>query len=120
MSVNATAATALGSRTAAEAGTAEYQDILRNPKFQTLVSSRNAFGWTLSLLMLFIYLGFILLVAFDKPLLAQKVGGGTTSLGIVLGLVVILSAFVVTGIYVVRANGRFDDLTEQLKREVGR
>ncbi len=116
MSVNATAAAAMESRV----GMGEYETILRSPSFQALVSSRNRLGWTLSILMLFIYLGFILLVAYDKPLLAQKIGGGTISLGIVLGLGVILSAFVVTGVYVVRANGRFDELTEQLKREVGR
>lgn len=104
----------------AEARTGNGQAILRHPKFQTLVSSRNKFAWTLSLLMLFVYLGFILLVAFDKPLLAQKLGGGAISLGMVPGLGVILSAFVLTGIYVVWANGRFDDLTEQLRREVGR
>ena len=120
MSVNATAAAAVESRMTAGVGAGEYQAILRSPQFQALVSSRNRFGWTLSLLMLFIYLGFILLVAYDKPLLAQKVGGGTISLGIVLGLGVILCAFALTAVYVVRANGRFDKLTEQLKREVGR
>ncbi len=121
MSVNATAPAALGGRTAAGANTSNYQNILRNPKFQELVSSRGKFGWTLSVLMLVIYLGFILLVAFDKPLLAQKIASGSSiSLGIVLGLGVILSAFVLTGVYVVRANGRFDDLTEQLKQEMGR
>ena len=120
MSVNATATDAMQSRVAADVGAGEYQAILRSPSFQALVSSRNKFGWTLSVLMLVIYLGFILLVAYDKPLLAQKIGGGTISLGIVLGLGVIVSAFVVTGIYVVRANGRFDELTEQVKREVGR
>ena len=120
MSVNATAAAPVGSRMTTDVGASDYQGILRNPSFQALVASRNKFGWTLSILMLFIYLGFILLVAFDKPLLAQKIGGGTISLGIVLGLGVILSAFVLTGVYVVRANGRFDELTEQLKREVGR
>ncbi len=120
MNVNATAATAVESRVTADVGAGDYQTILRNPSFQELVASRNKFVWTLSLLMLFIYLGFILLVAFDKPLLAQKVAGGTTSLGIVLGLAVIISAFILTGIYVTRANGRFDALTERLKREVGR
>lgn len=120
MSVNGTATAAMKSRVAADVGAGEYQAILRSPSFQALVSSRNKFGWTLSILMLVIYLGFILLVAYDKPLLAQKLGGGTISLGIVLGLGVIVSAFVLTAIYVVRANGRFDELTEQLKREVGR
>ena len=119
MNVNATAAAAMGRRAAMDVGASNYASILRHPSFQELVSSRNRFGWTLSLLMLLIYLGFILLVAFDKSLLAQKVGGGTTSLGIVLGLGVILCAFILTGLYVVRANGRFDALTEQLKREMG-
>ena len=120
MSVNATGAVAMESRVGADVGAGEYQAILRSPSFQALVSSRNRFGWTLSILMLAIYLGFILLVAYDKPLLAQKIGGGTISLGIVLGLGVIVSALVLTGVYVARANGRFDELTEQLKREVGR
>jgi len=97
-----------------------YQDILRNPKFQELTRQRSGFAWTLSIIMLAIYLGFILLVAFGKGFLATKVGGGVTSLGILLGLGVIVSAFVLTGIYVQRANSRFDRLTEDLTREVTR
>lgn len=92
--------------------------ILRNPKFQELVRTRSGFAWTLSAVMLAIYLGFIFLVAFAKPLMAMKVGGGVTSLGIVLGLVVIVSAFLLTGIYVRRANSRFDDLTRDLTKEL--
>jgi uncharacterized membrane protein (DUF485 family) len=68
--------------------------------------------------MLVIYFGFILLVAFAKPLLATKIGDGVTSFGIILGLGVIVSAFVLTGIYVQRANSRFDELTRRLKREL--
>jgi len=94
--------------------------ILLNPKFQELVRRRSSFAWTLSAIMLAIYLGFILLVAFGKELLATKIGDGVTSLGIVLGLGVIVSAFVLTGIYVQRANGRFDKLTDDLTREVTR
>jgi uncharacterized membrane protein (DUF485 family) len=68
--------------------------------------------------MLVIYFGFILLVAFAKPLLATKIGDGVTSLGIILGLGVILSAVVLTGIYVQRANSRFDEMTRHLTREI--
>ena len=64
------------------------------------------------------YFGFILLVAFARDLMALKIGGGVTSLGIVLGLVVIVSAFLLTGIYVQRANSRFDDLTRDLTKEI--
>ena len=94
------------------------QAILASPNYQELVTSRRSLAWTLSIAILAVYLCFIFLVAFDKPLLATKVSG-TTSLGIVLGLVVIVIAFLLTAIYVVRANGRFDELTNRLRSEVG-
>ena len=96
----------------------DYNQVLRSPRFQELVRQRTRFAWTLSIVMLVIYFGFILLVAFAKPLLATKIGDGVTSLGIILGLGVILSAFVLTGIYVQRANSRFDELTRHLTREI--
>ncbi len=96
----------------------DYSQLLRSPHFQELVRQRTRFTWTLSLVMLVIYFGFILLVAFAKPLLATKVGDGVTSLGIILGLGVIFSAFILTGIYVQRANSRFDELTRHLTREI--
>ena len=96
----------------------DYNQLLRSPRFQELVRQRTRFAWTLSIAMLVIYFGFILLVAFAKPLLATKIGDGVTSLGIILGLGVIVSAFVLTGIYVQRANSRFDELTRHLTREI--
>jgi uncharacterized membrane protein (DUF485 family) len=96
----------------------DYNQVLRSPRFQELVRQRTRFAWTLSIAMLVIYFGFILLVAFAKPLLATKIGDGVTSLGIILGLGVILSAFVLTGIYVQRANSRFDEMTRHLTREI--
>jgi uncharacterized membrane protein (DUF485 family) len=98
--------------------TNDYERVLRNPSFQQLVRQRAGFAWTLSIIMLIIYFGFILLVAFAKPLLATKIGEGVTSLGILLGLGVIVSAFVLTGIYVQRANSRFDELTRNLTKEL--
>lgn len=94
--------------------------IINNPRFQELVRERSSFAWALSIVMLVIYYGFILLVAFGKGLLATKIGGGVTSLGIVIALLVIISAFVLTGIYTYRANSRFDELTESLTRELTR
>ena len=48
----------------------------------------------------------------------MKIGGGVTSLGILLGLAVIVAAFVLTGIYVYRANSRFDEITRSLQRDL--
>jgi uncharacterized membrane protein (DUF485 family) len=93
--------------------------IVHSPQFQQLIAERTRFGWTLTILMLVVYFGFIGLIAFDKSLLAVKVGG-TASLGLFAGVFVILFAFMLTGIYVVRANTRFDALSETLRREFGR
>lgn len=92
----------------------DTQAVLRSPNFQTLVRERSRFAWTLSIVMLAVYLAFILLVAFAHELMATKIRGGPTSLGIVLGLAVIVFAFLLTGVYVSRANSRFDDLTRDI------
>lgn len=93
--------------------------VAEHPTFQTLVRERTRFGWILTVLMLLVYFGFIGLIAFDKALLATKVGG-TASLGFYLGMFVIVFAFVLTGIYVARANTRFDRLSAELARSLAR
>ena len=96
----------------------DHRRVLNNPKFQELVRERSGFAWMLSGAMLIIYYGFILMVAFAKPLLAAKVGGGVTTVGIMIGLGVIVSAFVLTGLYVQRANSRFDELTRNVVKDL--
>ncbi len=91
--------------------------IQRNPKYQQLKQTRNRFGWTLTLLMLVVYYGYIGLIAFDKAFLAKPLGTGVTSIGIPIGMAVIVFSIVITGIYVRRANGEFDDLTRQILKE---
>jgi uncharacterized membrane protein (DUF485 family) len=96
---------------------ASYARIRQNPKFAELVQQRNALARALTVAMLVIYFGFILLVAFAPGFLAIKIGTVTT-IGIPLGLLVIVSAFVLTGIYVAKANTSFDRLNDELLREV--
>jgi uncharacterized membrane protein (DUF485 family) len=88
-----------------------------NAKFHQLVSMRRSFAWVLAAIMLAIYFGFILMLAFDKSLLALKIGNSIISWGIPIGLGVIVSAFVLTGIYVRRANAQFDRLTREIVEE---
>lgn len=95
------------------------QNILDNPKFAELIRKRSAYQWTLSIIMLVIYFGFILIVAFGKGFLAQPlVAGGVMTIGIPIGVAVIVSAFILTGIYVNRANGEFDELNRQILEEL--
>lgn len=92
--------------------------IASHPKYLELKSKRSSFGWTLTILMMIVYYGFIMLVAFDKALLAKPIGAGVTTLGMPIGLGVILFTVLITGLYVRRANSEFDALTEELTRGV--
>ncbi|MDM0002259.1 DUF485 domain-containing protein [Variovorax sp. J22P240] len=92
--------------------------ILRDPNYQALKSKRSRFGWWLTAAMMVVYYGFILLVAFDKPFLATRLGSGVTTIGMPLGLGVIVFTIVITGIYVHRANGEYDRLTDEIAKAV--
>ena len=81
-----------------------------DPNFKKLVHERSSFGWTLSIVILVIYYGYIALVAFAPGLIALKLAGSIT-FGIVLGAAIIVISIVLTGIYVMRANAEYDDLT---------
>ncbi len=94
------------------------QAMMANPKFQALVKARSRLGWTLTAVMLVIYYGFILLIATDGGFLAQIVAGSTTSLGLLVGLGVLFSAFILVAIYVAVANTKFDRMTAELNREI--
>ena len=94
--------------------------IQKNPKYQELRKKRSSFGWLLTLLMMVVYYGYIALIAFNKPFLAQPVGAGVTTLGIPIGLGVIVFTIVITGIYVRRANGEFDQLTKDILKDASK
>jgi len=92
--------------------------IAAHPRYRDLKTRRTRLGWTLTALMLVVYYGFVLLVAFDKPLLARRLGDGVTTLGMPLGLGVILFTIAITAYYVRRANAEFDALSDAVVREV--
>ncbi|MEO5339279.1 MAG: DUF485 domain-containing protein [Magnetococcus sp. MYC-9] len=94
------------------------QRIKENPKYKELVAKRAGFAWFLSIIMLVIYYAFIVLVAFMPKSLGTKISPDSViSVGIPLGVLIIVMAFILTGIYVSRANGQFDELTRQIKEE---
>lgn len=88
-----------------------------SPTYQKLVTTRSTFAWIMTILMMFAYYGYILLVAFNKELLASKIGSGVTSLGVPMGLGVIVFTILITNIYVRRANSEFDEMTAQIVKE---
>lgn len=94
--------------------------IAAHPSYIELKRKRNRFGWTLAVLMLIVYYGFILLIAFDKEFLAQRLGDGVMTVGMPIGFGVILFTIAITGYYVRRANAQFDTLTNEVVKAVGK
>ncbi len=86
------------------------QRIEADPNYQKLVSERKSFGWTLAIITLVIYYGYIAIVAFAPSVIAIKVSGDIT-VGIIMGVAIIVASILLTGIYVLRANSEYDDLT---------
>lgn len=91
-----------------------------NPKYHELRRKRNTFGWLLTIIMMVVYYGYIALIAFNKPFLAQPIGEGVTSLGVPIGFGVIVFTILITGLYVRRANGEYDRLTAEILKEASK
>ena len=100
--------------------TVETVDQIKNhPKYQELVSSRSRYAWTLSILMLLVYYSFIMTIAFKPELLAVPLSDGSViSVGIPVGIAIILFSFFITGLYVYRANHTYDVLLNELKNDL--
>ena len=90
-----------------------------SPTYQKLVKTRSSYGWMLTALMMIVYYGFILLVAYAKPFMGSRIHeGGVLTWAMPIGIFVLVFTVIITGIYVRRANSEFDDLTEKLRKEV--
>ena len=95
------------------------EKIKANPDYQKLVKTRSAFAIKLSIAMLVVYFTFILTIAFNPSALGVPLSEDTvTTIGIPIGVAIILFAFTLTGIYTKRANTEFDDLTNKIKESV--
>lgn len=93
--------------------------IRNNPDFQMLVHKKTRLGWTLSIIMLVVYVAFILIIGFSPATFGKPVfPGSAITLGIPVGVFVIVFAFALTGIYVKQANSEFDTLTQKVVKGI--
>jgi len=92
-------------------------DIVNSAKFKKLVTTRWSVSFFLTFLLFVIYYGYILLIAYNKEFLAEKVGV-YTNYGIVFGVLAIVLSWVLTAIYVIWANYSYDKKVEELKKEI--
>ena len=91
--------------------------IKANPKYTELITKRSSFAIKLAIFMLVVYYGFVLVIAFNKEFFATKVGEVMT-VAWPIAIAIILIAFITTVIYVLRANGEFEDLEMSIKNDV--
>jgi len=93
-----------------------YEQVKLNPKFNQLVKERSRWAWTLSSIILIMYFSFILLIAFVPEWLGISLFGGVITIGIPIGVFIIVTAFILTGIYVHKANKDFDRMNQEIIR----
>ncbi|MBE0570630.1 MAG: DUF485 domain-containing protein [Ignavibacteriaceae bacterium] len=93
------------------------KDILESEKFKELVKKRLRVSLSLTALMLIVYFGFILTIAFYKELLAIKIGEHIT-LGLPIGISIIVFAWLLTGFYTRWANNKYDKSVRELRNEI--
>lgn len=98
-----------------------YERIKKDPRFMDLQKRRGRFALILSIAVLSIYYGFIMVVAFAPEQLATPLSEGmTTSVGVPVGVAIIVFAWLSTGIYVRRANSEFDSLNKQIVEDASK
>lgn len=96
------------------------QDILDDEDFKALVSQKNTISIILTIVELILYFGFIALIAYNKPFLAQKVSeGSATTIGIPIAVLTIVFSWVLTAIYIFWANAKYDVNVKKVKDKIG-
>ena len=95
----------------------DLKEILASEEFRSLVRKRLSVSLTLTFIMLAVYFGFILTIAFNKELLAAKIGA-TITIGLPIGIGIIVFAWLLTGVYTRWANQRYDKQVRNLRNEI--
>lgn len=93
------------------------REMLESPAFKRLVHYRWIVSAILTLLLFILYYGYILLIGYNKPFLAIKIGA-VTPIGIPIGVGVIVLSWILTVIYVIWANKVYDVEVTNLKNQL--
>ena len=100
---------------------AVYARIRRNPRFAELVSKRQGFATLLSVIVLTIFYGFFMVVAFTPNVIGQRLSEGSyLTVGIAAELFMFIFFWLLTALYVKRANGEFDEITAEIVRDASK
>ena len=93
--------------------------IINSNEFRSLVKKKSFVRWVLSTITLLTYFSFILLVAFFPEILGIKISKNSViTIGIPIGVSIIILAFISTGIYVLIANKEFDQKEKKILKKI--
>ncbi len=93
------------------------REIVQSDRFKALMRKRWSVSIILTTLLFIVYYGYILIVGFGKEWLGEKIGVYTNN-GIVLGVLVIILSWALTGVYVIWANNVYDKEVDAIKKEL--
>jgi uncharacterized membrane protein (DUF485 family) len=97
---------------------AMYERMRANPKFLELVSRRERFAWTLAAIVLTMFYGFVMVVAFSPASLGKPIAEGSmVTVGVAVELFMFIFFWALTAVYVRRANTEFDAMTQEIVKE---
>jgi uncharacterized membrane protein (DUF485 family) len=96
----------------------DHLDLLNDPEFRAMARTKDRISLALTSVTLAVYFGFILLLAFNRDAFGIQAGGGLT-LGVLLGVGVIVASWALTGIYVRWANSKYDAMVKRLREKAG-
>jgi uncharacterized membrane protein (DUF485 family) len=95
------------------------EQIRQLPEYAELTRARKKIVWPLSIAVIVAYFALILAIAFSPASLGTPIGNGVTSIGVALGLGIIVYCMVITGIYVTYANRVIEPLTRAIAKKAG-
>jgi len=99
--------------------TGAYEQIRSNKKYPVMVARHRRLAGTLTAVVLGLFFAFILIVAFAPKLLAVPLtAGGVTTVAVPLGLAMVVVFWLLTGLYVRRAKRDFDEIRDEILKEV--
>ena len=101
-------------------GKITVHEILEDEDYKRLVSKKDTISIILTIFELVLYFGFIALIGFNKPFLAQKLSeGSATTIGIPIAVGTIVFSWVFTGIYIYWANNTYDVAVKKIREKIG-
>jgi len=95
-----------------------YESMRVNPKFRELCAKRGRFAWILAVIVLVMFYGFVMTVAFNPAALGQPImEGSMLTVGVAAELFMFIFFWLLTAFYVWRANTKFDAMTQEIVQD---